>query len=70
MIEFLCYGGWHLCLYGGFGIRGFGFEPVVQDIKFNPINQYSASHNLRREITYTTLGFLMSSACVTAQHAN
>ena len=33
-IEVICYGGWHLCLYGGFGVKGFGAEEVSLPVCF------------------------------------
>jgi sterol desaturase/sphingolipid hydroxylase (fatty acid hydroxylase superfamily) len=52
-VEFIFYGGWHFILYGPFSKRFWGQ-------KFNQENQYD-SGNLKREMTYTTLGFLQSS---------
>jgi sterol desaturase/sphingolipid hydroxylase (fatty acid hydroxylase superfamily) len=69
MSEFLVYGFWHWVTYMSEVSKG-----PLKDIKFNPKNQYeeneknavgfifSSSGNLQREVLYTTLGWLQSSA--------
>jgi len=53
--EFLTYGVWHY-------ITHVLFWDDMKILKFNPDNQYlKFSSNLRREITFTTLGWLQSS---------
>jgi len=52
-VEFIFYGGWHTVMYGP-------LRKILWGYKFNPEDQYSTS-NLKREITFTTLGFLQSS---------
>jgi sterol desaturase/sphingolipid hydroxylase (fatty acid hydroxylase superfamily) len=55
--EFICYGFWHWFVYQSKFAQG-----PLKEKKFNPVNQYENSQNLRREIFFTTLGWLHSSA--------
>ena len=57
-IEFILYGGWHWFLY----VSGF-VNGRIEHKKFNPENQYDdGGKNILREVTFTTLGFFMSTA--------
>jgi len=66
-VELICYSFWHHMLYSSTV-----YAPPAQPKKFNKNNQYetkgkvgyfsSTSGQLQREVFYTTLGFLMSSA--------
>jgi len=53
-VEFILFGGWHMIMYGP-------FKQKIWDQKFNQEDQYHQTGNLKREITFTTLGFLQSS---------
>jgi len=53
-IEAIFFGGWHCIMYGPLSKYFWGK-------KYNQQNQYEEG-NLRREITFTTLGFIQSSA--------
>jgi len=66
-VEFTLYGFWHHMLYASTK-----YAPSVKPQKFNKVNQYessgivkyfsSTSGHLQREVFYTTVGFLISSA--------
>lgn len=57
-IELILYGGWHWFLY----VSGF-VNGRIEHKKFNPENQYDdGGKNIVREVTFTTLGFFMSTA--------
>jgi len=66
-VEFICYSFWHHMMYASKD-----YAPAVKPKKFNPKNQYEASGDvgylsstsghLQREILFTTIGFLISSA--------
>ena len=56
LIEILLYGGWHYFLYESGAVVG-----RIDQKKFNPENQYDdGGKNIQREVTFTTLGFVMS----------
>ena len=63
-VEWVCYGGWHLWLYGGLGVASHvSGNEAMQGKKFNAVRQYAIpSRHLHREMAFTTLGFAMSSA--------
>ena len=56
LIEILLYGGWHYFLYESGAVVG-----RIDKKKFNMDNQYDdGGKNIKREVTFTTLGFVMS----------
>ena len=66
MVELLFYGGWHVYLYGdpfALTLQGVGSSEFMKTRKFNKKDQYALpSRHLVREVVFTTLGFVMSTA--------